>query len=295
MADPLTRRSDTIMKLLISLVAFIAASSFVVADPIATLVEKLSKSLTWSNGGYPKLDNPKDASAEEVIAAYCKMSSFQDGSRIREFTVLEKRTVKISLADSYVAARCKTDHGPMIFLIRYIGKPGQWWIRRYDAPAVKADDTSLSQVAERLSRIAEQMKPVALVAENGRNVTLSYNTRTFMVHSSDKLGRRSDKAHEETGPRYDGLMVHITVGDGRYAGAARIPQNLRRPYWITFVNAYPIAKGKQHLHVNISFGNRTDRETIGKIKNMLTSMIDDDPKVKAKEPGGHNKTFNPTK
>jgi hypothetical protein len=88
------------------------------------------------------------------------------------------------------------------------------------AVAVKAEDTSLSQVAERLSKIAEQMKPVALVVQNGRNVTLSNNTRTFMVHSSDKLGRRSDKAHKETGPRYDGLMVHVTVGDGRYAGAA---------------------------------------------------------------------------
>jgi len=125
------------MNLLISLVAFVAASSFVVADQIGTLVEKLSKSHTWGNGGYPKLDTPKDASAKDVIAAYCKMSSFQDGSRIREFTVLEERTVKISgpLPDSYIAARCKTDHGPMIFLLQYHEKPGQWWVKRYDTPA----------------------------------------------------------------------------------------------------------------------------------------------------------------
>jgi hypothetical protein len=156
------------------------------------------------------------------------------------------------------------------------------------AVAVKAEDTSLSQVAERLSKIAEQMKPVALVVQNGRNVTLSNNTRTFMVHSSDKLGRRSDKAHKETGPRYDGLMVHVTVGDGRYAGAAELPQDLRGPYWTTFVNAYPIAKGKQHLHVSISYGSRTDQKVIKQIKEMLESMIDDDPTVKTKELGAHN-------
>ena len=125
------------MKSLISLIAFIAVSSIVVADPIGTLVERLSKSHTWINGGYPKLDTPKDASAKDVIAAYCKMSSFQDGSRIRAFTVLEERTVKITgpLPDAYIAARCKTDHGPMIFLLQYKEKPGQWWVKQYDAPA----------------------------------------------------------------------------------------------------------------------------------------------------------------
>jgi hypothetical protein len=84
------------------------------------------------------------------------------------------------------------------------------------------------------------------------------------------------------------LMVHVTVGDGRYAGAAEIPQDLRGPYWTTFVNAYPIAKGKQHLHVSISYGSRTDQKVIKQIKEMLESMIDDDPTVKTKELGAHN-------
>ena len=130
-------RSARIMKYLISLIAFMAASSLVVADGIGTLVERLSKSHTWTNGGYPKLDTPKNASAKNVIAAYCKMSSLQDGSRIRQFTVLEERTVKISgpLPNSYIAARCKTDHGPMIFLLQYKEKPGLWWVKQYDAPA----------------------------------------------------------------------------------------------------------------------------------------------------------------
>jgi hypothetical protein len=128
------------MKYLISLIAFMAASSLVVADEIGTLVERLSKSHTWINGGYSKLDTPKDASAKDVIAAYCKMSSFQDGSRIREFTVLEERMVKISghLPDTYLAATCKTDHGPMIFILQYNEKLGHWWVMRYDSPAEQA-------------------------------------------------------------------------------------------------------------------------------------------------------------
>ncbi len=154
-----------------------------------------------------------------------------------------------------------------------------------------AKDSPLSQVAENLSKIAEDMEPAASVLHDGRTVSLSFNTRTFMVHSSDKLGRRSKEAHQTVGPRYDGLIVQVTMQDGRYFGAAVIPQNLRRPYWTTFVNAYPIAKGKQHLHVNISYGNRTDHQLIKQIKELLEAKVDDNPKVKAKILGVHNKTI----
>ncbi len=158
-----------------------------------------------------------------------------------------------------------------------------------------AKGSPLDNVAEGLSKIAEGLKPVASVIQDGRAVTLSFNTRTFMVHSSDRLGHRSKEAHETVGPRYDGLIVQITVQDGRYFGAALIPQNLRRPYWTTFVNAYPITKGKQHLHVNISYGNRTDREIIRKVKELLESMVDDDPKVEAKKLGAHHKPIDSDK
>lgn len=163
------------------------------------------------------------------------------------------------------------------------------------AAPVLADDNPLSLVAERLSKVAEEMKPVASVAQNGRCVTLSHRTRTYMVYSIDKLGRHSEKAHEDVGPMYDGLIVQVTVQDGRYAGAAVIPQDLQEPYWKAFVNAYPILKGKQHLHVNISYGSRTDHVMITRIKGILESMIDDDPTVKAKELGAHNKPLEATR
>ncbi len=163
------------------------------------------------------------------------------------------------------------------------------------ASPVLADDTPLSQVAELLSKVAEEMKPVASVEQNGRSVILSHRTRTYMVYSTDKLGRHSEKAHEEVGPMYDGMIVQVTVQDGRYAGAAEIPQDLQEPYWKTFVNAYPISKGKQHLHVNISYGSRTDQAMIKRIKSILESMIDDAPTVKAKELGAHNKPLEATR
>jgi len=116
-----------------------AASSIAIADQIGTLVDNLANSHGWKNGGFPKLDTPRGAPTKDVIAAYCKMTSFQDASRIREFAVVEERTVKIPgpLPDSYAAARCKTDHGMMIFLLQYDEKLGRWWVMRYDVPAKK--------------------------------------------------------------------------------------------------------------------------------------------------------------
>lgn len=157
-----------------------------------------------------------------------------------------------------------------------------------------ADDSPLTQVADGLSKIAAQMTPVATVLQDGRAVTMSYKTRTFMVHNTDKLGRHSEKAHETVGPETDGLIVEITLQDGRYDGAAKIPQTLRRPYWYTFVNAYPIAEGKQHLHVNISYDSKTDRETITKIQMMLDAMVDDAPDNAEETPGAHNKRMQGT-
>lgn len=143
-------------------------------------------------------------------------------------------------------------------------------------------NTEAAKVADLLLKLSVDMRPVPNVTQDDKTVNLSYNTRTFMVYSTDKVGRHSEQAHEVIGPKYDGLITQVTVEDGRYIGAAEIPQDIRQPYWTAFVNAYPIAKGKQHLHVNISYGARTDRENITKVKKLLESMIDDDPKLKEK-------------
>ncbi|MBT3296847.1 MAG: hypothetical protein HN919_18380 [Verrucomicrobia bacterium] len=154
------------------------------------------------------------------------------------------------------------------------------------ALSVDAKDSPLDHVAEGLSTIAGDTKPVASVRQEGRGVTLSYNARTFMVHSSDKQGRRSGEAHRTVGPRHDGLIVRVSVQDGPYAGAAKIPQDLSRPYWTTFVNAYSIAKGTQHLHVNILYGSRTAPGLIKSVKELLNSV-----KAKAWDPSQTVKDF----
>jgi len=141
-------------------------------------------------------------------------------------------------------------------------------------------DSALKEVSAGLSRIAEDLKPEATVVGSNGTVVLSYKTRKFMVHGTYRDGRRVEKAHEALGPQVDGLIVRVKLQDGRYDGAAVVPQGLRKPYWTTYINAYPVAQGKQYLWVNISFGSRTDRDTITRVKQLLASVVDDDPTLK---------------
>lgn len=148
----------------------------------------------------------------------------------------------------------------------------------------------LAEVVTGLTRVSERLMPAASVEKEEQTVTLSYKPRTYTVHYTDKTGRHSEKAYEVVGPRYDGLIVRVTLQDGRYAGAAVLPQEFRHPYWISFGNAYPISKGKQHLHGSISYGSRTDRKLIKEVKAWLESMIDDDPNANAAKLRMHDDT-----
>ena len=153
--------------------------------------------------------------------------------------------------------------------------------------SISAERRPPSKISRKLTKIAESLGPDASVKQKGGTVTLSYRTRTFMVHNTDRLGRRSEKTHKAVGPRYDGLIVKVTEKDGRYAGAAKTPHCSQKPYWTTYLNAYPMNKGTQHLHVIISYGSRTDREVIRRLKKFLASVSD--PTPKAKDPA-QNKT-----
>jgi hypothetical protein len=138
--------------------------------------------------------------------------------------------------------------------------------------AAAAAGSPIDQVAEGLAEMAADMNPTASMRQDTRTVTLSYNARGFMVHSSDKLGRRSIETHKAVGPRHDGLIVRAALRDGRYEGPADIPKDVSSPYWTTFVNAYPVAKGTQHLRVSVLYGSSTDPVLVKEVKELLSSV-----------------------
>lgn len=139
--------------------------------------------------------------------------------------------------------------------------------------------TPLVQVAAALPKVAAQFKLEAAVLKldpAARSVELSYKPRNYMVQPVNKAGLPSGKPRERAGPDADGLIAKVYFGSGRYMGAAAVPQNLRNQHWTSYINAYPVSKGKQHLHLVLSFGEKTDPKLKARVREVMESLVDDE-------------------
>ncbi|MBI3985517.1 MAG: hypothetical protein HY343_01240 [Lentisphaerae bacterium] len=134
----------------------------------------------------------------------------------------------------------------------------------------------LTSLRLRLMEIVSDAR--ATIRIEGNQLILEQNTRSYLVYRSDKTGKISREPTNEIGPDSDGLLLSIAVQDGVYAGAAETNLEIKEPYWTTYFDAYAIDKGARHLHVNLSYGTRTDRQLIERIKKMLEATKDGEPR-----------------
>jgi hypothetical protein len=129
----------------------------------------------------------------------------------------------------------------------------------------------LVEVNERLREACREFCPSARMRYNDgeRQITVEDRTRDFQVYSVFKDGRVAEQLHVERGPKHDGFLLQVTLQPGRYQGAAEIPQDIRHPYWTTYVNAIELPDKESHLHVQLSYGSRTDRELLDRLKEVV--------------------------
>jgi hypothetical protein len=112
------------------------------------------------------------------------------------------------------------------------------------AVALASTTVNADEWQTKLQSVIRQFDTNAVVViENGAYV-YRHNTQTFKIHTIHKTGEFSTQAHDEEGPNVDGIFLKVTLQDGPYQGSAEIPQDLRGPYWTTFINDYPVSGGK---------------------------------------------------
>ena len=83
-------------------------------------------------------------------------------------------------------------------------------------------------------------------------------TMTFTVHNRSKSGEIFPQTYQQEGPNYKGFMLHVSLRDGKDAGAAVVPQTLQGPYYPTYIDAAEVGKADQHYMVHFSYGSRLD-------------------------------------
>lgn len=126
----------------------------------------------------------------------------------------------------------------------------------------------LIEVYHRVREVCEQSCPSAKVTYGADEPTIlvEYRTRDFQVYAVSKDGKIAESLHPERGPTHDGFLLQVALQPGKYQGAAVIPQDMRRPYWTTYVNAVSLPDKDEHLHIQLSYGSRTDRELLQQLK-----------------------------
>lgn len=136
-----------------------------------------------------------------------------------------------------------------------------------------APDPALVALKARLHTLLQRDQPKATVAiqsEPGDNATLhaEYQTQTFLVYSRAMTGQISAKPYAQVGPNYQGFRLELSVQPGPYAGQAVVPQDLREPYWQTYIDAVPLKGGNQYLAVRLSYGEQTNSRLLDKLKRI---------------------------
>ena len=102
--------------------------SYGAPDPIANLVDELSKNPEEVNGKSPKIYLPKTAKPREVVAEYFSKTTDPKG-KITDFDIQETKEVKIPSVspDVYTAVWCGTEYGGRIILMKFISPEAGWW------------------------------------------------------------------------------------------------------------------------------------------------------------------------
>lgn len=117
-----------------------------------------------------------------------------------------------------------------------------------------------TELADRIKKVVRQYYPDAQIAQDNGNFTASHGTMMFTVHRVMRDGEILEKTHQEVGPNHRGFILSLSVQDGKYEGAAVVPQTLRRPYWQTYIDRPSTEDGQGHHVINFSYGSRLNEE-----------------------------------
>ncbi|HEY7310080.1 MAG TPA: hypothetical protein VH643_12030 [Gemmataceae bacterium] len=114
------------------------------------------------------------------------------------------------------------------------------------------------ELVKALTKTIRKHCPDAKIEVTKQAFVAKYGAMMFTLHGRSKSGEFFPETHRQEGPNFKGFILHVEVHDGRYQGAAVVPQTLQGPYFPTFLDAPAFEKGNQHYLVKFSYGSRID-------------------------------------
>jgi hypothetical protein len=102
-------------------------------DAIGKVEAFIKDSPVWTNGLSPEIHLPPSAKPGEVMDAYFKIASFDEG-KVTSFEILATRTIATSSTqdDPYTAVSFTCDQGDWVMVMRHEGGAIGWWTKVFD-------------------------------------------------------------------------------------------------------------------------------------------------------------------
>jgi hypothetical protein len=134
----------------------------------------------------------------------------------------------------------------------------------------KPDLTRLSKQLEKLV-VKHYPKAEYYWTCDERTMHFEHNTRVFMIHEPDKLGDLQD-AREERGPRKGGILCDIEVREGKYHGAADVPQEFDKRYFTLYLAAPYSKKLNRHLYIRLKYPKDVSEDFLKEFKQLVNGF-----------------------
>ncbi|PCJ56313.1 MAG: hypothetical protein COA79_19280 [Planctomycetota bacterium] len=129
------------------------------------------------------------------------------------------------------------------------------------------------KLTESLEPYLKKAWPKGSLAHKPNSLHFAFNTMEYMIHNIIKKGIISEKAHKEIGPKHNGIIIVISLRNGKYEGTAELPQDIRRPYWTTRLFKVDLKNKKGFAKVNISYGSGISSANLIKIQKLIEQTI----------------------
>ena len=110
----------------------------------------------------------------------------------------------------------------------------------------------IDQLYQEIRRIVRRDYPAATLHKLDGKIHFEHDTRIFVVHEPLKTGQWQDP-WEERGPKINGIYGDIEIREGRWQGAAVVPQSFDKRYFTMLLMAPYSDRLDAHLVVHIKY------------------------------------------
>ena len=141
--------------------------------------------------------------------------------------------------------------------------------RTWAADAPKPD---LKSIAAEVRKLVEKHYPKAKVTLKEQTLHFEFDTRKFMIHNLNKIGDEWQDAHEESGPQPCGIYGDIELRQGKYGGAAVVPQNVNERYFMLYLSAPYSKKLDRYLYIHLKYPSNVPKEFLKNFKRLTNGF-----------------------